>query len=177
MFGDSISAGYGLPRGQGWVDLLQSRLHRENSDYKVVNASLSGETTDGGRRRLSAVLAQHRPQITIIELGGNDGLRGTRIDAMRTNLAAMIDECKKHGSRVLLVGMDLPPNYGSDYTEKFRTTFKSVAQNERIALVPLLFEGFAADTAMFQPDGIHPAAAAQPKMLETIWTRLRPLLK
>lgn len=177
VFGDSVSAGYGLPRGQGWVDLLQNRLQQESADYKVVNASLSGETTDGGRRRLPAVLAQHRPRITVIALGGNDGLRGGRIETMQANLAAMIAECRKQGSRVLLVGMDLPPNYGSDYTEKFRANFKTLAQNERIALVPFLFEGFAANAAMFQPDGIHPALAAQPKILETVWTRLRPLLK
>ena len=177
VFGDSVSAGYGLPRGQGWVDLLQNRLQQENADYKVVNASLSGETTDGGRRRLPAVLAQHRPRITVIALGGNDGLRGGRFETMRANLAAMIAECRRQGSRVLLVGMDLPPNYGSDYTEKFRSTYKTLAHSERIALVPFLFDGFAANAAMFQPDGIHPALAAQPKILETVWVRLRPLLK
>ena len=176
VFGDSISAGYGLPRGQSWVDLLQARLEREHADYKVVNASLSGETTDGGRRRLPAALAEHRPQITIIELGGNDGLRGARPETLRANLAAMIAECRKQGSRVLLVGMDLPPNYGSDYTEKFRAVYASLAQDERVPLVPFLFAGFAANRAMFQPDGIHPTVGAQQKILDTVWPQLRPLL-
>ena len=176
VFGDSISAGYGLPRGQSWVDLLQARLEREHADYKVVNASLSGETTDGGRRRLPAALAEHRPQITIIELGGNDGLRGARPETLRANLAAMIAECRKQGSRVLLVGRDLPPNYGSDYTEKFREVFETVARSQRVPLAPFLFEGFATERAMFQPDGIHPVAAAQQRMLDNVWPKLLPLL-
>lgn len=176
VFGDSVSAAYGLPRGQGWVDLLQARLAREHADYKVVNASVSGETTDGGRRRLPAALTEHRPQITILELGGNDGLRGGRIETMRANLAAMIAECQKHGSRILLVGMNLPPNYGSDYGEKFRAVYADLARSRRVALVPFLFEGFGSDSGMFQADGIHPVLAAQAKMLDNVWPALQPLL-
>jgi acyl-CoA thioesterase I len=176
VFGDSVSAGYGLPRDQNWVDLLRARLAREHADYKVVNASVTGETTTGGKLRLASTLKQHQPQVVILELGGNDGLRGTRVDTIRANLAAMIAECRRHHSRVLLVGMNVPPNYGSDYTEKFRLVFATVAQAQHVPLVPFLFEGFAADRAMFQPDGIHPVAAAQQKMLDNVWSHLRPLL-
>jgi acyl-CoA thioesterase I len=176
VFGDSVSAGYGLPRDQGWVDLMRARLARDHADYKVVNASVTGETTTGGKLRLAATLRQHQPQIVIIELGGNDGLRGTRVDAIRANLAAMIAECRRHHSRVLLVGMNVPPNYGSDYTEKFRLIFDTLAKTQHVPLVPFLFEGFAADRAMFQPDGIHPVAAAQQKMLDNVWLHLSPLL-
>ena len=176
VFGDSVSAGYGLPRDQSWVDLLRARLAREHADYKVVNASVTGETTTGGRLRLASTLKQHQPQVVILELGGNDGLRGTRVDSIRANLAAMIAECRRHQSRVLLVGMNVPPNYGSDYTEKFRLLFETLAKAERVPLVPFLFEGFGADRAMFQPDGIHPVAAAQPKMLDNVWPHLLPLL-
>ncbi len=176
VFGDSISAGYGLPRDQGWVDLLRARLAREHADYKVVNASVTGETTVGGKIQLGAALNRHQPQIVILELGGNDGLRGTRVEAIRANLAAMIAACRKHGSRVLLVGMRVPPNYGSDYEQKFHLVYETTAKSQRVALVPFLFEGFAADRAMFQSDGIHPTAAAQEKMLDNIWPRLRPLL-
>jgi acyl-CoA thioesterase-1 len=176
VFGDSISAGYGLPRDQGWVDLLRARLAREHADYKVINASLSGETTAGGKNRLAATLAQVQPQIVIIELGGNDGLRGTRVDRIGDNLTTMIEDCQRHKSRVLLVGMHVPPNYGSDYEEKFRRIFDTVAKTQRVPLVPFLFEGFAADRGMFQPDGIHPTAAAQQKLLDNVWPHLRPLL-
>jgi acyl-CoA thioesterase-1 len=176
VFGDSVSAGYGLPRDQNWVDLLRARLAREHADYKVVNASVTGETTTGGKLRLASTLKQHQPQVVILELGGNDGLRGTRVDAIRANLAAMIAECRRHQSRVLLVGMNVPPNYGSDYTEKFRLIFETLAKTERVPLVPFLFEGFATERAMFQPDGIHPVAAAQQKMLDNVWPHLRPLL-
>lgn len=176
VFGDSISAGYGLPRDQGWVDLLRARLARDHPDYKVINASLSGETTVGGKSRLPATLAQHHPQIVILELGGNDGLRGTRTETIRANLATMIAECRKHNSRVLLVGMRVPPNYGSDYEEKFRSLYAALAKSEHVPLAPFLFEGFAADRGMFQSDGIHPVAAAQEKMLDTVWPHLRLLL-
>ena len=176
VFGDSISAGYGLPRDHSWVDLLRTRLAREHADYKVINASLSGETTLGGKSRLTATLTQHRPQIVIIELGGNDGLRGTGIDTIRANLTAMIEECRRHNSRALLVGMHVPPNYGSDYAEKFRLTFDAVAKAQRVPLVPFLLEGFAADRTLFQSDGIHPTVAAQEKMLDNVWPQLRTLL-
>jgi acyl-CoA thioesterase-1 len=177
VFGDSISAGYGLPRDQGWVDLLRARLAREQpADYKVINASVTGETTMGGKARLGAILGQHQPQIVIIELGGNDGLRGTRIDTIRANLTEMIAECRRHNTRILLVGMHVPPNYGSDYEEKFRALFGALAKSQRVPLVPFLFEGFAADRGLFQADGIHPTAAAQEKMLDTVWPHLHPLL-
>ena len=176
VFGDSLSAGYGLPLNAGWVDLLQQRLEREKYDYKVINASLTGETTDGGKQRLGAALVQHEPKIVVLELGANDGLRGTRIEIIRSNLSAMIAECRKRGSRVLLVGMQLPPNYGSVYVEKFRGVYDVVAKSQRVPLVPFLFEGFASDRDAFQPDGLHPNAAAQPRMLDTVWKRLKPLL-
>ncbi len=176
VFGDSISAGYGLPRDQSWVDLMRARLRAERPDYKVVNASVTGETTEGGKRRLRATLEQHRPRIVVLELGGNDGLRGARIETIRANLAAMIAECRKFDSEVLLVGMNLPPNYGSDYGEKFRLVFETLAKKQRVAVVPFLFEGFATDRTMFQPDGIHPVTAAQAKMLDNIWPVLRPLI-
>jgi acyl-CoA thioesterase-1 len=176
VFGDSISAGYGLPRDTGWVDLLRARLHREHADYTVVNASVTGETTVGGKARLSGAMKQHQPRIVILELGGNDGLRGARVDSIRANLAAMIEECRRPGCRVLLVGMRVPPNYGADYENKFNRMFDELAKKERVPLVPFLFEGFGADRGMFQPDGIHPAAAAQAKMLDNVWPQLRPLL-
>ena len=177
VFGDSISAGYGLPRDQGWVDLLRARLVREHADYMVVNASVTGETTVGGKTHLGAALNRHQPQIVILELGGNDGLRGTRVETIRANLTAMIAACRKHGSRVLLVGMRVPPNYGSDYEEKFRLIYGALAESQGVALVPFLFEGFAADRGMFQSDGIHPTAAAQPVMLATVWPHLHVLMQ
>ena len=177
VFGDSIAAGYGLPQDAGWVELLRERLARERHDYKVINASVTGETTVGGKNRLAAALAQHAPQIVILELGGNDGLRGTPIGVIRGNLTAMIADCRKRKTTVLLVGMRVPPNYGSDYEEKFRALYAAVARSQGVALVPFLFEGFAADRGKFQPDGIHPTAAAQAQMLDNVWPRLRPLLK
>ena len=177
VFGDSISAGYGLPQATGWVDLLRERLAREHYDYKVINASVTGETTVGGKGRLGAVLEQHKPQIVILELGGNDGLRGASIKTISANLTAMIDECARHRSKALLVGMRVPPNYGNDYAEKFRGLFVTVAKAGRVPLAPFLFEGFAMDRASFQPDGIHPTGAVQARMLETVWQQLKPLLE
>ena len=176
VFGDSLSAGYGLPQGAGWVDLLQQRLAREKYDYKVINASLTGETTVSGKNRLGGALTRHKPEIVILELGGNDGLRGAGIDTIRANLTAMIAACRRREARVLLVGMQLPPNYGSTYVEKFRSMYGSVAKSQRVTLVPSLLEGFAADRGAFQPDGIHPNAAAQPRMLDTVWKQLQPML-
>jgi acyl-CoA thioesterase I len=176
VFGDSLSAGYGLARDQGWVELLRERLAREHADYKVVNASVSGETTEGGKRRLNPLLEEHGPRIVILELGANDALRGARIETIRGNLATMIQECRKRGSQVLLVGMNVPPNYGSDYAEKFRSVYATLAKTQHVPLVPFLFEGFATDRGMFQSDGVHPVAAAQPKMLDIVWPNLRPML-
>lgn len=176
VFGDSLSAGYGLPQGAGWVDLLQQRLEREKYDYKVVNASVSGETTHGGRNRIAGALTRHQPEIVVLELGANDGLRGARIETIRTNLTAMVEETRKRGAKLLLVGMQLPPNYGSDYIEKFRDVYGAVARAQRIPLVPFLLEGFAENRTDFLQDGVHPGAAAQPRILDTVWQHLRPLL-
>lgn len=177
VFGDSLAAGYGLPQDQGWVSLLARRLHAEKFDYKVVNASISGETTLGGANRIAAALEMHRPAIVVVELGANDGLRGASLDAMRGSLEAIIDACRRANARVLLVGMRMPPNYGKDYTEKFQSIFSEIAKSRKLPLVPFLLDGFADRREFFQADGIHPAAAAQPVMLETVWKELLPLLK
>jgi len=176
VLGDSISAGYGLPAGNGWVALLERRLAEEHRAYTVINASISGDTTAGGRARLEPLLTRHRPAITIIELGGNDGLRGGSIDAMRQNLEAMTVAAQKAGSQVLLVGMRMPPNYGAAYVQRFDASFAEVAKANKAALVPFFFEGFGEDDAMFQGDRIHPVAAAQPKLLDNVWRDLKPLL-
>jgi acyl-CoA thioesterase-1 len=176
VFGDSLSAGYGLPQGRSWVDLLQRRLAAEGLDYRVVNASISGETTLGGRNRLAAALEQHRPRTVVLELGSNDGLRGQPLHLMRDNLAAMAKASRAAGARVLIVGMRIPPNYGPKYTTEFHAAFQDVARSQRTALVPFLLDGFADQRALFQSDGIHPAEAAQTLILETVWKELRPLL-
>jgi acyl-CoA thioesterase-1 len=176
IVGDSISAGYGLPSETGWTTLLQQRLATEHYPHRVVNASISGDTTAGGRARLDALLAKNRPAVTVIELGGNDGLRGGSLDAMQANLDAMAAAAQKSGSRVLMVGLRLPPNYGPAYVHRFETTFADVARARKVALVPFLFEGFAEDDAMFQGDRIHPVIAAQARMLDNVWPQLKPLL-
>jgi len=176
IVGDSISAGYGLPPDSGWATLLQQRLAAQHYPHRVVNASISGDTTAGGRARLETLLAQDRPAITVIELGGNDGLRGGSLDAMHANLDAMVVAAQKAGSRVLLVGMQLPPNYGPTYVRRFDATYADVAKARHVALVPFLFEGFGDDNALFQPDRIHPVAAAQPRLLDNVWRELQPLL-
>jgi acyl-CoA thioesterase-1 len=177
VLGDSLSAEYGLPRDAGWVRLLADRLAREGRKYSVVNASISGETTSGGRTRLPALLRQHRPAIVVLQLGANDGLRGLSLAAMRENLAAMTRASRDAGAQVLLVGMRIPPNYGRDYAQRFSDVFAEVARDEKAALVPFLLEGFADRFDYFQPDRIHPAAGAQPLMLETVWAQLAPLLR
>lgn len=178
VLGDSLSAEYGLPRDSGWVKLLADRLGREGAaQYNVVNASISGETTSGGRSRLPALLTQHRPAVVIIELGGNDGLRGLPLPAMRENLSAMVDASRKGGARVLLVGVRIPPNYGRDYTEGFFATFADVARERNAALAPFLLDGFADQTDLFQSDRIHPTVKAQMKMLDNVWPHLQPLLE
>ena len=176
VLGDSISAGYGLPAGTGWVTLLQNRLTAAHYSYSAVNASISGDTTAGGRARLDALLAQHHPAIIIIELGGNDGLRGTNVDAMRGNLDAMIGAAQKAGSKVLLVGMRMPPNYGPVYTHDFEQAYVIVAKQQKIALLPFLLAPIAGQREAFQADRAHPVAAAQPKMLDTVWRELKPML-
>jgi acyl-CoA thioesterase-1 len=177
VFGDSLSSAYGLQRDEGWTTLLQRRLDGKKFDYRVANASISGETTHGGRIRIVAALKAHRPSIVIIALGGNDGLRGLGVETMRTNLEAVVQAARASGAQVLLVGMHMPPNFGPDYVEKFRQAYRAVAMKEGVALVPFLLEGFAERQDMFQPDGIHPTAAAQPLMLENVWKVLQPLLK
>lgn len=176
ILGDSISAGYGLPADSGWPELLQRRLTAERYPHTVVNASISGDTTASARARLDPLLAQHRPAITVIELGGNDGLRGGSIDAMRQNLDAMTASAQKLGSRVLLVGMRMPPNYGPTYVQRFDASFAEVAKARKAALVPFLFEGFGDNEALFQGDRVHPVQAAQPRLLENVWQALKPLL-
>jgi acyl-CoA thioesterase I len=176
VFGDSLSAGYGLPRGKGWVDLLQERVQRERYPYRVVNASVSGETTLGGRNRLAAALAQHHPRIVILELGANDALRGQPLDTMRDNLAAMVRECRAARAQVLLVGMRIPPNYGPEYTGSFQASFAAVADKTRSPLVDFLLAGFADQRDRFQADGIHPDVEAQSFMLDNVWKKLKPML-
>lgn len=176
VLGDSISAGYGLPSGAGWVSLLEKKLAAEHYPQRVVNASISGDTTAGGRERLPALLERYRPAVTVIELGGNDGLRGGSLEAMRANLDAMVAAAQKAGSRVLLVGIRLPPNYGPAYVQRFAAIYSEVAKARNAALAPFLFEGFGADDAMFQSDRIHPVAAAQPRLLDNVWPSLESLL-
>ncbi len=177
VFGDSLSAGYGVPQASGWASLLEKRLRDDGFRYRVANASISGETTDGGRRRIEGALQSHRPQIVVLELGANDGLRGTNLDVMRRNLEAMVDASRHAKAQVLLVGMRLPPNYGMPYTEKFQGVYAEVARAKKTALVPFLFEGFAEETRYFQSDRVHPTAEAQSMMLDTIWKGLKPLLR
>ncbi|MEY2619969.1 MAG: hypothetical protein RL522_2971 [Pseudomonadota bacterium] len=179
VLGDSLSAEYGLKRGSGWVSLLEARLAQEKWDVRVVNASISGETTSGGRSRLPALLAQHRPSQVVIELGGNDALRGLPLSMTRDNLAWMTQAARQAGARVLLVGMQLPPNYGRDYGERFSDLFVQVARQQQAAVVPFFLKGFADKpdaTRYFQPDRIHPTEEAQPLMLATVWPELRKLL-
>jgi acyl-CoA thioesterase I len=180
VVGDSLSAEYGLERGTGWVALLQQRLQREKIAIEVVNASISGDTTSGGRSRLPALLAEHKPGIVVIELGGNDALRGLPLNMTQANLGAMAQAAKAAGARVLLVGMQLPPNYGQKYTQDFAALFASVAKAEGTALVPFFLkdvgDGPDADK-LFQADRIHPNAQAQARMLDNVWPVLKPLLK
>ncbi len=176
VFGDSLSAGYGLPQGTGWVSLLEHRLRREKLGYDVVNASISGETAFGGRNRIGSVLQEHRPAVVIVELGANDGLRGSAVETTRANLIAIVAACHKAGAKVLLVGMRIPPNYGPVYTRRFEAMFAEVARQQNASLVPFMLQGFAEKREMFQADGVHPVAEAQPRMLDNIYKRLRALL-
>jgi acyl-CoA thioesterase I len=180
VVGDSLSAEYGLKRGTGWVPLLEQRLAAEKLAARVVNASISGDTTSGGRSRLPALLAQHQPTHVVIELGANDALRGLPLAGTEDNLVQMTQSAQKIGARVLLVGMQLPPNYGSDYANRFSGLFEKVAKQTKAAFVPFLLKGVAdvADArALFQSDGIHPREAAQPRMLDNVWPELKKLLK
>lgn len=179
VLGDSLSAEYGLQRGSGWVALLEQRLVREGKPARVINASISGDTTSGGRSRLPALLAQHRPTHVIIELGGNDALRGLSLQSTQDNLNQMTRAAQKAGARVLLVGMQVPPNYGQDYAQRFALMFRTVARKNKAALVPFLLKGVA-DTPdasrLFQSDRIHPTEQAHPLMLDNVWPELKKLL-
>lgn len=176
VLGDSLSAEYGLQRGSGWVQLLANRLQQSGSNYTVVNASISGDTTSGGRTRLPTLLKQHRPAIVVIELGGNDGLRGLPVARMQDNLAAMIRASQAAGARVVVAGIRIPPNYGRDYTERFYGAFTNVARQYNTALVPFLLDGFSDSADFFQADRIHPSAQAQARILQTVWPVLESLL-
>lgn len=177
VWGDSLSAGYGLRPQQSWPALLAERISAARLPHKVVNASISGETTAGGLARLPAALETHKPSVVVIELGANDGLRGLPIKAMATNLQAMVDASRKAGAQVLLVGMRMPPNYGPEYTSRFEAAYRDIARANRLRLVPFMMEGFADQPGYFQADGLHPVAAAQPLILDTIWRELKPLLR
>ena len=177
VWGDSISAGYGIRVAQGWVALLQAKLHDAGYGYQVINASISGETTAGGLARLPRALALHHPQVVVLELGGNDGLRALPVSEMQENLARMVSLAKSAGARVLLLGMFVPPNYGPEYTAQFRRTFDDLAQSQHVAFVPFLLNDIALTPALMQADGIHPNESGQPKVLANVWPALLPLLQ
>jgi acyl-CoA thioesterase-1 len=178
VFGDSISAGYGLAHvDQGWVGMLRVKLKDEGYGYQVVNASVTGETTAGGLARLPRALALHHPRVVILELGGNDGLRALPIDQMRSNLGKMVDLAVDSGAQVLLLGMRIPPNYGPEFTEKFFAVFANVARDKKTPLVPFLLNDIALSPNLMQADGVHPNELGQPKLLDNVWPRLRPLLR
>ena len=180
IVGDSLSAEYGLKRGSGWVALLEKRLAREKVVASVVNASISGDTTSGGRSRLSALLQKHKPTHVILELGGNDALRGLPLKQTEANLVAMARAAKAVGARVIVTGMQVPPNYGRKYGDEFYALFANVARSESAALVPFLLKGVADGPdalALFQSDRIHPSEAAHPLILDNVWPILRPLLR
>ena len=176
VLGDSLSAGYGIPAEQGWVNLLQRRLTERGFPHQVINASISGDTTSGGLSRLPTALERHRPALVILELGANDGLRGQPPMAMATNLGRMIELSRQAGARVVLAEMRIPPNYGPLYTQKFQATFGELAQRHQIPLVPFLLDGVAGNPALIQDDGLHPRAEAQPRILDNVWPALEPLL-
>ena len=176
VFGDSLSAGYGIRQDTAWPSLLAKRLQERKFDYSVVNASISGETTSGGRTRLEEALNKHAPAIVIIALGSNDGLRGLPVATMRDNLLAMTHAAQKRKTRVLIVGQRLPPNYGP-YATQFHNIFSEVARTNKTAFVEFLLDGVALNPELFQADNLHPTAAAQPRLLDNIWRGLEPLLK
>jgi acyl-CoA thioesterase-1 len=177
VFGDSLSAGHGIPIEAGWVALLTQRLQSKFADYQIINASISGETTLGGRNRIKQSLETRRPEIVILELGANDGLRGASIKSIYENLATIIEICQQNNSLVLLVGMQLPPNYGMSYTQKFQAIFPQLAENYQIKLIPFLLAGFGDKHEFFQADGIHPNEVAQKKIVETVWEVLQTMIK
>lgn len=177
VLGDSISAGYGLDAGQGWVHLLDQKLKSQGSRYKVANASVSGETTAGGLARLPALLARHQPKLVLVELGGNDGLRALPVKSLRSNLEQIVELSRKAGAMPVMFEMRIPQNYGPAYTQAFARTFVDVSADKKVPLVPFLLMQFVSDPTYFQEDGIHPAAPAQPQILEAAWPTIQPLLK
>lgn len=176
IVGDSISAAFGLDTRAGWVALLEKRLAQQGFDDKVVNASITGDTSANGLARLPAQLAAHKPDLVLLELGGNDGLRGMPVAQLQQNLASMIDLSRKAGAEVLLLGMQLPPNYGARYTKAFAQVYQTLADEKKVALVPFLLEGVGGVPTLMQADGVHPTAGAQAKLLENVWPTLKPLL-
>jgi acyl-CoA thioesterase I len=177
VYGDSLSAAYGIAQKDGWVALLEKRLAEQNLHYSVVNASISGETSSGGASRIDSVIAAHRPRVVILALGANDGLRGLPVEQLGKNLAAIIRASRKAGSRVLLVGTRIPPNYGARYTRDFEQAFTALAKEHKLPLVPFLLQGVADKRELFLEDNLHPTAQAQPILLDNVWRGLAPLLK
>lgn len=176
VYGDSLSAAYGIPRDQGWVELLQRRLNEKGYSHRVANASVSGETTSGGLSRFDATLAEARPNLVILELGANDGLRGLPLPDMKRNLNAMITTAQKKQARVMLLGMRIPPNYGQTYTRDFANTFHQLAKDHQLPLVEFFLNGVAGKRDMVLDDGLHPTAAAQERILDNVWVVLQPML-
>ena len=177
VLGDSLSAAHGIDGDAGWVSLLEARLAERDARWSVRNASVGGETTAGGRSRLPALLEEVRPDLLILELGGNDGLRGLSLRAMRENLETMLDAADAAGAEVLLAGIEIPPNYGPVYTERFRAIFADLAADRELAFVPFLLDGIALEPGMMLDDGIHPGVEAQPRILDNVWTQLQPMLE
>lgn len=176
VYGDSLSAAYGIPTDQSWAHLLQQRLQQSGYSHVVTNASISGETTSGGLSRIEKTLAEHRPALVILALGANDGLRGLPIAEMRRNLALTISACRSHQAKVLLVGMRIPPNYGPRYTTEFMESYPLLARQHHLPLLAFLLDGVAGKPELTQEDGLHPTAAAQSRLLDNIWPKLKPLL-
>jgi len=176
VLGDSLSAEYGLPRDTGWVNLLRARLAQERFDYSVANSSISGDTTSGGRTRLTAVLSRIKPAVVIVELGANDALRGVPLATTETNLRGIVDASQAAHAKVVLIGMYIPPNYGPDYSQKFHAVYERVAKDKKVPLVPFLLAGIEDKPSMFQSDQIHPTVQAQPLLLNNVWPTLKPLL-
>ncbi len=177
VFGDSLSSGYGMQQNQSWVALLQARIAQQKLPYSIINASISGETTSGGLARFNQMLTTHKPDIVILELGANDGLRGLPISEMRSNLGTMIAQAKAANSKILLLGMKIPPNYGKKYTQDFSETYAVLAKQHSIKRVPFLLEGVAGKPSLIQNDGLHPLAIAQPQLLNNVWLQLKGLLQ
>ncbi|XOZ34666.1 arylesterase [Halomonadaceae bacterium KBTZ08] len=177
VYGDSLSAAHGIAEEDGWVSLLEQRMAKQAPEWEVVNASISGETTDGGLRRINRMLESQSPELVILELGGNDGLRGKDPATIHANLATMVERIRADGARVLLVGIEIPPNYGRPYTRAFRQQYQKLAQEKALTFIPFLLEGIHNRKGMMQKDGIHPTARAQPLIRDRVWKALRPLLQ